>query len=105
MFVVSVTVWVKPGREQEFIAATLQNARATRGETGNFRFDVNQSNDDPTRFLLYEVYRDPEAFKTHQQTDHYLAWRTTVEDWMKRKREGIKHFSIFPETDKAWIAD
>jgi len=95
MYVVSVTVFVSEPHVREFIDATLDNARNTRQESGNVRFDVCQAVDDPTRFLLYEVYRSADAFKAHQQTEHYLRWRETVADWMAQPRQGVKHDSIF----------
>jgi autoinducer 2-degrading protein len=95
MYVVSVTVYVKPEQVDAFIEATLDNARNTRHEPGNERFDVSQAEDEPTRFLLYEVYQSKEDFKAHQQTDHYLRWKAAVADAMAQPRQGIKHNSIF----------
>jgi autoinducer 2-degrading protein len=95
MYVVSVTVHVKPDQVDAFIEATLDNARNTRLEPGNVRFDVSQAEDESTRFLLYEVYQAADAFKAHQQTDHYLRWKATVADAMAQPRQGIKHHSIF----------
>jgi len=100
MYVVSVTVFVKPEHVEQFIDATLINARHTREEPGNVRFDVLQCNEDHARFLLYEVYRTERGFKAHQRTEHYLQWRETVEPWMTRPREGIKYNSLFPEPDQ-----
>ncbi len=100
MYVVCVTVHVVPGHAQDFIQATLENALETRKEPGNVRFDVLQAVDDENRFFLYEVYRTPEDFTTHQQTEHYLTWRDTVQDWMAQKRQGVKHRSLFPQDDE-----
>jgi (4S)-4-hydroxy-5-phosphonooxypentane-2,3-dione isomerase len=96
MFVVCVTVWVKPGHEQDFINASEANRRGTRQEPGNVRFDVLRHVDEPGRFFLYEVYRDPEGFTAHQKTPHYLAWREAVAPWMAQPRQGVKHQSLFP---------
>jgi autoinducer 2-degrading protein len=104
MYVVCVTVWVKPGREDEFVAATLENARASRGEPGNLRFDLLNHAEEPGRYFLYEVYRDESDFMDHQKTPHYLKWREAVTDWMARKREGVRHHSIFPDDESAWRA-
>jgi autoinducer 2-degrading protein len=95
MFVVAVTVWVKPEFVEQFKAATLENARNTRKEAGNLRFDVSQAEEDPTRFLLYEVYHRKEDFAAHQQTAHYLVWKGAVADWMAQPRQGVKHRSLF----------
>lgn len=95
MYVVSVTVFVKREHIDAFIAATLDNARNTRQEAGNLRFDVLQCEEDPARFLLYEAYHEKDDFATHQQTEHYLRWKQTVADWMAQPRQGVKHRSVF----------
>jgi len=95
MYVVSVTVHVTEGHEQEFIEATLDNARNTRREPGNVRFDVARAESDAGQFLLYECYRSKDDFAAHQQTEHYLRWRQTVADLMAEPRKGVKHTSIF----------
>jgi len=95
MYVVCVTVHVKPDKLQSFIEATLDNARNTRREVSNIRFDVLQAEEEPSRFMLYEVYRTKEDFARHQQTEHYLRWKQTVADWMAQPRQGIRHRSVF----------
>jgi autoinducer 2-degrading protein len=95
MYVVSVTVYVKPENLQGFIAATFDNARNTRKEPGNLRFDVSQAEDDSARFLLYEAYRTKDDFIKHQQTAHYLRWKERVAPWMAEPRQGVKHHSLF----------
>jgi autoinducer 2-degrading protein len=95
MHVVAVTIFVKPDCVAPFIAAVLDNARNTRTEPGNVRFDVLQADDDPTRFLLYEAYRTADDFAQHQKTPHYLRWKQAVTDWMAQPRQGVKHHSLF----------
>lgn len=104
MFVVCVTSWLKSEKAEEFLAISLENARATRLEPGNLRFDVSRGADDANRFFFYEVYRDEGAFKDHQQTAHYFKWRDTVADWMAQPRQGLKFNSILPAADEAWPA-
>jgi autoinducer 2-degrading protein len=99
MFVVCVSIHVRPNRLDDFIAATLDNARNTRLEPGNLRFDVLRQEQDPARFTLYEVYRGPEDFAAHQQTPHYLRWKQAVADWMAEPRVGVRHSSLFPAED------
>jgi len=95
MHIVAVTIFIKPEHVNEFVAATLDNARNTRLEPGNLRFDVARAEDDPNRFLLYEAYRVKEDHAAHQQTPHYLRWKQAVTDWMSQPRVGVKHTSIF----------
>jgi autoinducer 2-degrading protein len=103
MYVVCVTIWVKPGFEEKFIEAVKTNHAQTRREPGNLRFDVSRQEDDPSRFFLYEVYRTREDFAAHHRTAHYLAWKEAVADWMAQPRQGLKHVSLFPADETgAW---
>jgi len=95
MYVVSVSIVVKPEFLPQFIEATLDNARNTRKEPGNLRFDVVQGDEDPTRFQLYEVYHTREDFAAHQQTPHYFRWRDAVPEWMAQPRQATKLRPIF----------
>lgn len=100
MYVVCVTVHVTPERVQEFIRATLENARQSRlTEPGNVRFDVLQAEGDPAQFFLYEVYREKEDFARHQQAPHYVTWKEAVAPWMAVPRQGVRHVSLFPGAD------
>ena len=102
MLVVCVHVHVKPEHREDFIQATLQNARSTIQEPGNLRFDVIQLQDDPNRFVLYEVYRDEAGAAAHKQTPHYAQWRDSVAPWMAEPRKGVKYTSLFPESEEGW---
>ena len=95
MYVVAVTIWVKPQNVEAFTEATLENARNTRREAGNVRFDVLRAEDEPGRFLFYEAYLTKEDFIKHQQTAHYLHWKQAVADFMAQPRQGVKHQSLF----------
>jgi autoinducer 2-degrading protein len=102
MHVVCVHVHVKEEYVEDFLAASVENGRATIAEPGNLRFDVLQRQDDPTRFLLYEVYRDADGMAAHKETPHYAKWRDTVADWMAEPREGVKYQSHFPTSEQDW---
>ena len=102
MYIVCVTVHVASEHVESFIRATLENARQSRLEPGNVRFDVLQAEADPSQFFLYEVYRRKEDFASHQQTPHYLRWKETVAPWMAVPRQGVRHLSVFPG-DEGWI--
>lgn len=101
MYVVAVNIFVKPENVDAFIIASIANAKGTRTEPGNLRWDFIQHEDDKTRFMLYEVYKTKDDFVKHQQTPHYLAWRDGVKDWMAQPRQGLKFNSIFP-SDADW---
>lgn len=99
--VVLVQVQVKPEQVEAFRIATLANAEATRREPGVVRFDVVQQQDDPTRWVLWEVYRDATAHAAHRDTAHYAAWRKIADPIMASTRVGTKYHGISPAAD-AW---
>ena len=96
MYVTLVNIHVKSERLVEFIEATRANHEGSVREPGNLRFDVLQSVEDPTRFILYEAYRDEASAKSHKETVHYLAWRDKVADWMAEPRQGVRYDGLFP---------
>lgn len=98
---VHVHVHVKSESVEAFREATLENARASVQEPGIARFDVCQQADDPTRFVLVEVYRDAEAPGKHKETAHYAKWRDTVAPMMAGPRSSVKYTNAFP-ADAGW---
>ena len=102
MIIYSVSVLVEPGYENDFIKATKINHKETRKEMGNLRFDVLQSEEIPSLFELYEVYRSEEAVKAHKETRHYKKWRDTVAPWMARDRKGVKFTPLYPAAEEEW---
>jgi autoinducer 2-degrading protein len=97
MYIVHVFVHVKDDRVAAFRAASVENARNSIGEPGVVRFDVIQQQDDPTRFVLVEVYRTPEDPAKHKETEHYQTWRDNVADMMAEPRSSIKYDNVFPD--------
>ncbi len=101
MLIVHVHVHVKPEFIEPFKLATIENARNSVQEPGIARFDVIQQQDDPTRFMLVEVYRSVEATAAHKETRHYAIWRDMVAEMMAEPRSSTKYTNIFPE-DASW---
>jgi (4S)-4-hydroxy-5-phosphonooxypentane-2,3-dione isomerase len=101
MFIVHVLVHVKEDKIEAFKKATIENARNSVKEPGIARFDVVQQQEDPTRFVLVEVYRTAEDPAKHKETVHYKKWRDTVADMMGEPRQGIKLNNVFPN-DEGW---
>jgi len=99
MFIVHVFVHVKPDQVDAFAEASLENAGNSIREPGVARFDVIQQRDDPSRFILVEVYRTPEDPARHKETGHYKAWRDAVENMMAEPRYSIKYENLFPDED------
>jgi (4S)-4-hydroxy-5-phosphonooxypentane-2,3-dione isomerase len=97
MYIVHVFVHVKQDKADAFKQASLENARNSVQEPGVARFDVLQQQDDPSRFVLVEVYRTPEDPARHKETAHYKKWRDTVEEMMAEPRSSMKFYNIFPD--------
>ncbi len=66
MLIVHVDIHIQPTAIAAFKAATIANASASVQEPGIARFDVLQDNDDPTHFVLVEIYRSQEATVAHK---------------------------------------
>lgn len=96
MHVTLVHVRVKSEFVDAFIGATLLNHEASLQEPGNRRFDVLQSADDPTLFILYESYVSAEDAAAHKQTLHYTAWRDAVAHMMAEPRKGVPFVGLLP---------
>ena len=101
MNIVHVHVYVKPEFVEAFKQATVENASNSVKEPGIARFDVIQQTDDPTRFILVEVYKTADAPAAHKETAHYAKWRDTVADMLAEPRQGMKFLNVFPE-DVGW---
>jgi autoinducer 2-degrading protein len=90
---------VRPESVEAFKAASLENASSSVQEPGIARFDVIQQQDDPTRFVLVEVYRTAEDPARHKETVHYAVWRDNVADMMAEPRSALKYENVFPGED------
>jgi len=96
MLIVHVHVHVKPEFIESFKQATVENARHSVQEPGIARFDVLQQLDDPSRFVLIEIYRASAAPAAHKETAHYQKWRDAVAPMMCEPRASAKFASVFP---------
>jgi autoinducer 2-degrading protein len=103
MLIVHVHVHVRADQVQAFRAASVENAKQSVREPGVARFDVIQQQDDPTRFILVEVYRTADDPARHKETAHYQKWRDTVESMMAEPRRSVKFSNVFPD-EEGWDA-
>ncbi len=101
LLIVHVDVAVVPDSVDAFLAATQENAAASRAEPGVVRFDVLADRSDPNHFVLVEGYRDEAAAAAHKDTAHYQTWRDTVAPMMERPRESTRYVNCSPD-DADW---
>jgi len=97
MYVTIVHIEVHLDHLDSFIQASTANHLESVKESGNLRFDLLQSDDNPGRFVLYEAYDSGSSAAAHKETAHYMKWRETVAPWMAKPREGIRYKGLQPE--------
>lgn len=88
MYAVVVTLHILPERVDDFLRLTAANVAGSRQEPGNLRFDVIAVDGRPGEYRFYELYVDEAAFKAHQTTAHYAAWKAEVEGLQAERRSG-----------------
>ena len=102
MYVLLVTIQIKPEHREAFIEEMIGDARGSRNnEPGCLRFDVIQDATDPNKIYLYEVYRDEAAFQEHTKAPHFIKWRDAVKDWYAAPTIVGRGYNIDPP-DAEW---
>jgi (4S)-4-hydroxy-5-phosphonooxypentane-2,3-dione isomerase len=97
MHIVHVHIQVKQEFIEVFKEATVTNAVSSSKEPGIISFTVLQQDDDPSKFLLLEVYKTQEDQARHKETAHYNTWRNVAEPWMKEPRSRSIYNQVFPK--------
>lgn len=65
--------------QEEQVESILKNMVApTRAESGNVRYDLYTSSNEPKSFHLIESYSDESALAFHRETAHYKHYRATI---------------------------
>ena len=100
MFSIFVTINVQADKVDDFIQACHGDAQgATRDEPGCFRFDLHQDPEVPSRFYLYEVYRDEAAFQAHLEAPHFLAWREVARPLFAGDPQKVVMNTVWPSDE------
>ncbi len=96
VYIVHVFIHVKPECIDAFRDVSIENAKQSIKEPGIARFDVIQQADDPTRFVLVEVYRSESAPANHKQSAHYNVWKDSAEKMMVEPRTRVVYKNVYP---------
>jgi quinol monooxygenase YgiN len=94
MKVLIVNIRVAKERVGEFVAATRENAEASRKEPGVARFEILQDEADSCHFVLFEAYRDEKAQASHKETPHYRKWKDLAEPMMSEPRTRVLYSEL-----------
>ncbi|MEU0841454.1 putative quinol monooxygenase [Streptomyces sp. NPDC005962] len=80
MLALTVSLRVRPGHRDQFVAAITKNAQASfTDEPGCRYFDVTVDTADDHHFLFYELYTDQAALDAHRAAPHFAEWRKAAE--------------------------
>lgn len=94
MLIMLAFVHVTEDGIEPFEQASTANALESIKEPGCKAFNVIRQIDDPTRFVLHEIYDDQAALDAHKTTPHYQAWRDAVADLQAEPRYGLKYTAV-----------
>jgi (4S)-4-hydroxy-5-phosphonooxypentane-2,3-dione isomerase len=84
--VVLVEFLVKPSFVAQFRDLIAANAKTSlEREMGCKRFDVLVEQEEPRRFVLYEIYENEAAFDEHLATSHYLSFADAIENEIEQR--------------------
>ena len=84
-FFIVVSVYSKPGREEELRSRLIEVAEPSRRDEGNLRYELLEDQDDPRRFVFIEHWASPEAqHKHHTQTAHIQKFNEVGADAVDR---------------------
>lgn len=87
MFVVAVHITIHRDHVDAFRARVLQQASDSKtNEAACKQFDVSTNPDEPTKFFLYEVYDDADAFAQHRTTAYFHDFTETVTPMIESKQ-------------------
>ena len=72
-FVLVARLTARDGEQDRAADLIGRLVEATRAEPGNVHYIPHRDPEDPRVFLMYEQYRDKDAFEEHGQTEHFQA--------------------------------
>jgi len=100
MIIVHVYLHAKEEMINAFKEANIKNAKSSVKEPGILRFDVMQQEDDQSRFLLVEIYKNEKAISAHKETAHYAEWVKVAEPKLAEPRVKTIYRNLFPDDNE-----
>ena len=82
----------KPGREADLHAILDAMVAPTRAEPGCINYDLHRSQDDASRFVLYEGWRGKADLDAHMAAPHFTRMLRQLEDVVAEHGDGGKPF-------------
>lgn len=76
MICLAVRLLAKSGMEDKVADLFRPLTEASRLEPGCLMYVVHQRKDEPSRFLVYEQYKDEAALEAHRSSSHFEKYAT-----------------------------
>ncbi len=84
MIVISANLVAKSGKEDELISVMKELVEAVKqNEEGALEYTFHRSKKDPSLFMVYEKYKDGDAFQAHAGSAHFQAAAGKLKDLLE----------------------
>jgi (4S)-4-hydroxy-5-phosphonooxypentane-2,3-dione isomerase len=88
-YVVVAEFLVRQDHIEAFLTLMERHAKLSRAEPGCEIFEVTQDVADGCKVLLFERYRDEDAYQAHRATEHYARFRAVAPAMLVLSGNGI----------------
>lgn len=79
--IVLIAEFTARANEEERVASLLDGlATKVRQEPGNIAFDCYRQAENPEKFVVYEIYRDRQAFEDHIAADYGAMFNARLQE-------------------------
>jgi quinol monooxygenase YgiN len=87
VFVRIAELAIDPAQLEGFKAAAKEvGETSVRAEPGCLVLYAVSEKENPGRVIVFEIYRDEDAYKTHVQTPHFKKFRETTDNMIKSRK-------------------
>jgi quinol monooxygenase YgiN len=84
LYVQEAEIEIDPAQLDAYNAAVTEHIEtAVRAEPGVIALYAVSERDNPARVRVFEIYRDPDAYRSHVETVHFRKYRATVEKMVR----------------------
>jgi autoinducer 2-degrading protein len=81
-FTMMVHLQIKEGMQEKFEAAFAKAIKGTRKEKGFLAYDLNRDAKDPTRFVVYERWKNLADLEEHLKTSHITTLLSELKEML-----------------------
>ncbi len=78
MLIVVANVYIKEGKQAQFLESAKKCVEATLKESGNVSYELNANAFDNTRFTFIEEWESNEVLNEHMETAHFKAFGAEI---------------------------